>query len=69
MNTEPFDILLVEDNPADAELLCELIADVRGERFRLRHVSTLGAALPAVGEAQFDAVLLALLRGSATARA
>jgi Flp pilus assembly CpaE family ATPase len=54
-------ILLVEDNAGDARVVHELIAEAGRNSFQLRTVETLVAALGALAEEKFDAVLLDLL--------
>ncbi len=51
-------ILIVEDNPGDARLIREALADAA--RFRLAHVERLGDALKRLGGEEFDVVLLDL---------
>jgi diguanylate cyclase (GGDEF)-like protein len=53
-------VLLVEDNPADARLLREALADVPGFRFDLEHARNLDSAIAAIAARPFDAVLLDL---------
>jgi diguanylate cyclase (GGDEF)-like protein len=53
-------ILLVEDNPADARLIREFLKDVRAMRFEVTHAPRLEDAVRALGEKPFDAVLLDL---------
>jgi two-component sensor histidine kinase/CheY-like chemotaxis protein len=53
--------LLVEDNPGDARLLHELLAEVASPRFRLTHVGLLDQALQHLQETAFDVILLDLL--------
>ncbi|HXK29978.1 MAG TPA: hybrid sensor histidine kinase/response regulator [Candidatus Binatia bacterium] len=53
-------ILLVEDNPADARLLREVLKEVPGCPFGLAHVEQLGEALEHLREKHFDVVLLDL---------
>lgn len=60
MNSEPIKILLVEDNPADARLLREALAEVGEPSCQLEHVERLAAGLQSLRQAQFDAVLLDL---------
>jgi PAS domain S-box-containing protein len=52
-------ILLVEDNPADAELIRELLADHLRQRFSIRHEGSLAAAAAAVADGA-DIILLDL---------
>lgn len=54
-------VLLVEDNPGDALLLREALADLAGSlSFDLVHVGRLEAALQRIGQETFDAILLDL---------
>ncbi|MDB4969762.1 MAG: histidine kinase [Myxococcales bacterium] len=53
-------VLLVEDNPADARLLRELLAEARHDRFEIVHVDRVSAALDRLGEGGIDAMLLDL---------
>ncbi|MDO8605391.1 MAG: HD domain-containing protein [Phaeospirillum sp.] len=52
------DLLIVEDNPADARLVEVMLGEVGG--FRCRKVETLAAAVSAIADAPPDAVLLDL---------
>ncbi len=62
MVTTRIRLLLVEDNPGDARLMRELLADAAPPRFDVVHVDCLRAALAALrdGQGVFDAVLLDL---------
>lgn len=61
MKIEPIRVLLVEDNPADARLLLEALAEVGARRsVDLVHVPRLEAALNRLSEEAFDVVLLDL---------
>jgi sigma-B regulation protein RsbU (phosphoserine phosphatase) len=53
-------ILLVEDNPYDAELLREMLLGVPSVQFEWVHVPLLGEALKRLREEKFDAILLDL---------
>jgi two-component sensor histidine kinase len=53
-------ILLVEDNPGDADLIRYLIAEVDPAGFTFRHETTLGGAIQALTSHLFDVVLLDL---------
>ncbi|MBI3978709.1 MAG: HAMP domain-containing histidine kinase [Chloroflexi bacterium] len=61
MSTKPISILLVEDNPGDARLLRETLADVGTAQFDLVHVECLAEAWAALDASRFDVVLLDLL--------
>lgn len=60
MNPDVITILLVEDNPDDADLLRENLVEVTSPRFELIHVERLSKALQRLNEDNFDAVLLDL---------
>jgi len=53
-------ILLVEDDPDDAFLLREMLAEVASIEFELAHVERLQEAVQRIGQEQFDVVLLDL---------
>jgi diguanylate cyclase (GGDEF)-like protein len=53
-------VLLVEDNPGDARLLRESLADVDASGFQVRHVSRLDEGLVRLAEGAVDVVLLDL---------
>ncbi len=53
-------VLLVEDNPADARLVREMLADIPTANIALTHVDRLSAALPHLHDGAFDAVVLDL---------
>lgn len=57
-----YEVLLVEDSPADARLTMDALRSVAGpEEFALNHVTTFGAALDALQVGQYDIVLLDLM--------
>ncbi|MDR4479199.1 MAG: PAS domain S-box protein [Nitrospira sp.] len=60
MSTGPAHILLVEDNAGDARLLRELLTETGADRFTLRHVERLDAAIQCLNQAAFDIILLDL---------
>ena len=60
MALQPIRILLVEDNPGDARLLREYLADAGAARFELAHVQGLGEAVERLHTSAFDVVLLDL---------
>lgn len=60
MSTAPAHILLVEDNAGDARLLRELLTETGADRFTLRHVERLDAAIQCLTQAAFDIILLDL---------
>jgi DNA-binding NarL/FixJ family response regulator len=53
-------ILLIEDNPADARFIYEMLKEENPRRYHLAHVDTLGEALMRLGTETFDVVLLDL---------
>ncbi len=53
-------ILLVEDNPADARLLTEELSELPDNPLAITHVQTLGDAFIALDSGRYDAVLLDL---------
>jgi PAS domain S-box-containing protein len=53
-------ILLVEDNPGDAELIRQLLADTKGMRFQLESAATLAEAVAHLKANHIDLVLLDL---------
>jgi K+-sensing histidine kinase KdpD len=57
---ENISLLLVEDNPADAGLVREALAEAAGVRFSLEHADRLSKALQMLAASRFDAVLLDL---------
>jgi len=56
----PFRILLVEDNPGDAYLIAETLAETAIAAFRLEHAEGLGACLRRLEGERFDTILLDL---------
>ena len=60
MNNHSINILLVEDNPADARLIFELLKDGRGERYELEHVDRFSKAKERLKRNTVDVVLLDL---------
>ncbi len=60
MKPKPTKILLVEDNPGDARLVQEMLAELGPNRFALEHVDSLGEALLSLNRTGFDLVLLDL---------
>ncbi len=53
-------ILLIEDNPGDADLIREYLRDVRPNLIRLEHAATLAESLQRLDQESFDAVLVDL---------
>ncbi len=58
---EKISLLLVEDNPVDARLVRETLADMQADEFEITHVSTLGDAIQALQSAEFEVLLLDLV--------
>ncbi|TMF13877.1 MAG: response regulator [Chloroflexi bacterium] len=61
MSNRPIEVLLVEDNPGDARLVRESLAEVRSRRFNLTHVDRLEDAIRRLERDEYDVVLLDLL--------
>jgi two-component system cell cycle sensor histidine kinase/response regulator CckA len=61
MKERPIRVLLVEDNPGDARLVQETLAEVDIPEFELTHVERLSQARQRLAEEQFDVVLLDLV--------
>lgn len=53
-------VLLVDDSPSDARLLCESLRQYPLLTFSIEHVESLGEAIALLAEATFDAVVLDL---------
>jgi signal transduction histidine kinase len=60
MESTSLKILLVEDNPADADLLSEILAEADETQWSLVHVEKLKEALHTLSENHFDVILLDL---------
>lgn len=60
MAADELRVLLVEDNPAEAHLIRDVLARAKGYRFRVEHVQRLQAALERLRERELDAILLDL---------
>ena len=60
MNEKKIRILLVEDNPADARLLKELLADAGAGKFELVRVERFDKATEMIDAEQYDVILLDL---------
>jgi DNA-binding response OmpR family regulator len=64
--------LLIEDNPGDARLIQEMLAESGGDQYVLDHADRLSTGLEKLSSRNFDAVLLDLMlpdsRGLNTAR-
>jgi DNA-binding response OmpR family regulator len=61
MKERPIKVLLVEDNPGDARLVQETLAEVNEPEFDLVHVERLSQARQRLAEELFDVVLLDLV--------
>jgi signal transduction histidine kinase len=57
---KPVSILLVEDNPGDRRLICEMLAEARSVPFDLKYAERLQEGLEHLGESRVDMVLLDL---------
>ena len=57
----PVEVLLVEDNPGDARLVKESLAEAGARRFNLTHVERLEDAMRRLERDHYDVVLLDLL--------
>jgi DNA-binding response OmpR family regulator len=60
MREEPIRILLIEDNPRDAGLVKEMLAETNTVRFELTHSDRLLKALEILGKDRVDIILLDL---------
>ncbi len=60
MSTKPIRILLVEDNPGDARLIQEMLAEAAAQDFTVEWVTRLADGLERLGRDQIDLVLLDL---------
>jgi signal transduction histidine kinase len=60
MSVSPIRVLLIEDNPGDADLVREYLLDAERGRIDLEHADRLSAGLAKLAEERFDAVLLDL---------
>ena len=61
MSNAPIRILLVEDNPADSRMLCEILAETGIRRSGVECVTSLGDALARLdGQKRYDLILLDL---------
>ena len=53
-------VLLIEDNPADARLIVEILTDASAGKVELQHVDRISTALKRLAEQTFDVILLDL---------
>jgi PAS domain S-box-containing protein len=60
MESTPVKILLIEDKPADAELVQEMLTNVEGFSFSLEHAEQLSTGLEQLAEGNVDIILLDL---------
>jgi PAS domain S-box-containing protein len=60
VSTKPIRVLLVEDNPGDARLIQEMLAEAGGQDFSIEWVSRLADGLERLTRDQIDVVLLDL---------
>jgi PAS domain S-box-containing protein len=60
VRAKPIRVLLVEDNPGDARLIKEMLADAEGQDFSIEWVSRLADGLEHMSRDQIDVVLLDL---------
>ena len=55
-----FQVLLIEDNPADVRLIFELLKVVNGYSFEIHHVDRLDIGLQRLDKVQMDVIVLDL---------
>ena len=60
MSDRPATVLLIEDNPGDARLIREMLAEGGGDRFKLECADRLSTGLERLAEGGVDIVLLDL---------
>ena len=60
MDKNEIRLLLIEDNPGDARLVREVLAEVRGVVYRVLHADRLAAGLQILAEQPVDVLLLDL---------
>ena len=60
VNQRPTHILLIEDNPGDARILRELLAEGQADRFTLTHVDRLESGIRCLNQRAVDVILLDL---------
>ncbi|MCX5643340.1 MAG: PAS domain S-box protein [Phycisphaerae bacterium] len=59
-NEDRIEVLLVEDNPSDAELLCEFLQDYPPQKFAMERAERLEEAITLAAQRTFDVILLDL---------
>jgi len=60
MENHPFKVLLVEDNPGDARLICEMLKEANAGKFKLLYVERLDEGLRCLTQQTLDLILLDL---------
>ena len=60
MQTDVVDVLLVEDTPAQAELIREMLAGLHEPSYKLEHVSRAGKGMERLARKHYDVILLDL---------
>ena len=60
MTNRAIRVLLIEDNPGDARLIQEILAEARGSRFEVKWTDRLAAARECLADGEIDLVLLDL---------
>jgi DNA-binding NarL/FixJ family response regulator len=61
MSEQPIKVLLIEDNPGDARLIREMLADVSGAWFDLEYADRLSSGLERLAVRDIDVILLDLM--------
>ncbi len=61
MKRGPIKVLLVEDNPGDARLVQEMLAEVQSPRFQITHVQQFSEMERRLDSKRYDVILLDLL--------
>jgi DNA-binding response OmpR family regulator len=57
LTNKPISILLVEDNPGDRRLICEMLTEARSATFDLKHADRLQTGLEHLVDSRVDVVL------------
>ena len=60
MSYDPIRVLLVEDNPGDTRLICEMLAEARDAQVKVECVNRLSPALERLAAGGIDVLLLDL---------